>query len=162
MVVHIAYTMKFPITAWNLCRHDILTILGPDSIKRCHLTSIGNLIVDIVLRLSYLQNGISYTGKTTSLYWIGALVLNSEIERELVCCCTAVPSADMSLTTQAKLVLVFHEKNVIFLCHLNPLRAKFFRGNINIYLHFVSFLQIDVTQVFEILPQIRQEPTYST
>ena len=45
---------------------------------------------------------------------------------------------------------------------INPLRAKFFRGNINIYLHFVSFLHIDATQVFGILPQIRQEPTYST
>ena len=28
----------------------------------------------MTLRLSYLHNGISYTGKTTSLYWIGALV----------------------------------------------------------------------------------------
>ena len=45
---------------------------------------------------------------------------------------------------------------------INPLRAKFFRGNINIYLHFVLFLHIDATQVVEILPQIRQEPTYST
>ena len=45
---------------------------------------------------------------------------------------------------------------------LNPLRAKFFRGNINIHLHFVSYLHIDTTQVVEILPQIRQEPTYST
>ena len=45
---------------------------------------------------------------------------------------------------------------------INPLRAKFFRGNINIYLHFVSFLHIDTTQVAEILPQTRQEPTYST
>ena len=44
---------------------------------------------------------------------------------------------------------------------VNPLRAKFFRGNINIYLHFVSFLHIGTTQVVEILPQIRQEPTYS-
>ena len=44
----------------------------------------------------------------------------------------------------------------------NPLRAKFFRENINIYLHFVSHLHIDATQVFEILPQIRQEPTYFT
>ena len=42
---------------------------------------------------------------------------------------------------------------------LNPLRAKFFRGNINIYLHFVSFLHIDTTQVVEILPQVRPEPT---
>ena len=45
---------------------------------------------------------------------------------------------------------------------INPLRANFFRGNINIYLHFVSFLHIDTTQVVEILPQIRQEPTSST
>ena len=44
---------------------------------------------------------------------------------------------------------------------VNPLRAKFFRGNINIYLHFVSFLHIDLTQVLKILPQVREGPTYS-
>ena len=44
----------------------------------------------------------------------------------------------------------------------NPLRAKFFRGIINIYLYFVSFLHIHTTQVVEIRPQIRKEPTYST
>ena len=42
---------------------------------------------------------------------------------------------------------------------VNPLYATFFRGNINIYLYFVSFLHIDTMQVVEILPQIRQEPT---
>ena len=45
---------------------------------------------------------------------------------------------------------------------INPLRANFLWGKINIYLHFVWFLHIDTTQVVEILPQIRQEPTYST
>ena len=45
--------------------------------------------------------------------------------------------------------------------HINPLRAKFFRGNMNIYLHFVSFLHIDMTQVPKILPQVREGPTYS-
>ena len=30
-----------------------------------------------ILRPSYLHNGISYTGKTTSLYWIGALNISS-------------------------------------------------------------------------------------
>ena len=44
----------------------------------------------------------------------------------------------------------------------NPLRAKFFRGYIKHILHFISFLHIDVTQVVEILPQIRQGPTHST
>ena len=48
------------------------------------------------------------------------------------------------------------------LAQINPLRAKFFRWNINIYLQFVSFLHIGTTQVFEILPQIWQEPTYSS
>ena len=45
---------------------------------------------------------------------------------------------------------------------LNPLGAKFFRGNTNIYLHFMSFLRNDITQVVEILPQVRQGTTYST
>ena len=44
---------------------------------------------------------------------------------------------------------------------INPLRAKFFRGNINIYLQFVSFILIDLTQVLKILPQVREGPTYS-
>ena len=45
--------------------------------------------------------------------------------------------------------------------NLNPLRAKFYRGNINIYLHFMSFLHIDLTQVLKILPQVREGRTYS-
>ena len=42
------------------------------------------------------------------------------------------------------------------------MRAKFLRENIHIYLYIVSFLHIDTTQVVEIFPQIKQEPTYST
>ena len=45
---------------------------------------------------------------------------------------------------------------------LNHLRTKFFRGNINLYFDFMSFLYIDMTEVVEILPQIRQGPTHST
>ena len=45
---------------------------------------------------------------------------------------------------------------------INPLHAKFFRENINIYLHFVLYLHIDTMQVVEILPQKRQEPTNFT
>ena len=45
---------------------------------------------------------------------------------------------------------------------ISPSRVKFFRESIKIYLHIVSYLHIDTTQVVEILPQIRQEPTYST
>ena len=37
----------------------------------------------------------------------------------------------------------------------NPLHAKFFRVNINIYLQFMSFLCIDMTQVLKIVPQVR-------
>ena len=45
---------------------------------------------------------------------------------------------------------------------LNPLRTKFFRDNINIYLHFMSFLHSNKTQVVEITPWLRQGPAYST
>ena len=44
----------------------------------------------------------------------------------------------------------------------NPLRAKFLRENINIYLHFMSFLHTNKRQVFEIPPQVKQGPAYST
>ena len=46
----------------------------------------------------------------------------------------------------------------------NSLRAKFLRGKINIYmyLHFMSLLHIDMTQVLKILLQVRPGPTYST
>ena len=45
---------------------------------------------------------------------------------------------------------------------INPFCAKFFWGNKDIYLHFMSFLHIDETQVVEILSQVREGPTYAT
>ena len=52
----------------------------------------------------------------------------------------------------------------LFLYHIcvNSLRAKLFRGNINVYLHFMSLLHIDMAQVLKILPQVRPGLTYST
>ena len=61
-----------------------------------------------------------------------------------------------------KILKIPISKTSLRIAFLNPLGAKFFRRNINIYSHLVSFLHIDTTQVVEILPQIRQEPTYST
>ena len=46
--------------------------------------------------------------------------------------------------------------------YVYPLRAKFFRGNTNIYLHFMTLLHIDVKHVLKILPRVRPGPTYST
>ena len=37
--------------------------------------------------------------------------------------------------------------------YLNSLRAKFFRGNINMYSYFMSFLHTDTPKVIEILPR---------
>ena len=44
---------------------------------------------------------------------------------------------------------------------VNPLHAKFFRGNKNTYLYIMSSLHTDITQVVEIISQVRQEPIYS-
>ena len=52
---------------------------------------------------------------------------------------------------------------IMIICFgLNSLRAKLFRENINIYLHFMSLLHIDVTHALKIFPQVRPGPTYST
>ena len=45
---------------------------------------------------------------------------------------------------------------------INSLRAKFCRGYINIYLHFMSLFHIDKTRVFKILPEVIPGPIYST
>ena len=46
--------------------------------------------------------------------------------------------------------------------NLNPLCAKFVRGNIIMYLHFMSFLHIDMRQVVEIQPHGKQGSAYCT
>ena len=38
----------------------------------------------------------------------------------------------------------------------------FFKRNINMFLQFIPFFYTDMTQVVEILPDVRQELTYST
>ena len=54
-------------------------------------------------------------------------------------------------------------KFIEFFLAVNSLRAKFFRGNINIYryLHFMSLLHTDMTQVLKILPHARPGSNYS-
>ena len=44
---------------------------------------------------------------------------------------------------------------------LNPLHAKFFRVSINMYLHSMSLLRTDKTQVVEIPHRVRQGPAYT-
>ena len=51
------------------------------------------------------------------------------------CWCLYIPNQQL----RSEEVLFF------FMGSINPLRAKFFWGNISIYLHFVSFLYIDTT-----------------
>ena len=65
------------------------------------------------------------------------------------------------LETKDVLIYVLHimtAGNVKF----NSLRAKFSRGNINIYLHLRSLLHIDTPQVVEILAHVGQGTTYAT
>ena len=60
------------------------------------------------------------------------------------------------------LIFEFSTGNSFLLLGLNPLRAKFFRENINIYFHSMSFLHTNKTNVVEIPPRVRQGPAYST
>ena len=51
--------------------------------------------------------------------------------------------------------------SALFVQSLTLYMQNFSDGTWNIYLHFMSFDYIDMTQLVEILPQIKQEPTYS-
>ena len=53
-----------------------------------------------------------------------------------------------------------HDNDPVVLLTLYLLNL--FRGNKYMYLHFMSFLHIDMMQVFEIFPQVRPGHTYST
>ena len=55
-----------------------------------------------------------------------------------------------------------HADSYYYTLYLNPLHAKFFRENKNIFLHFMSFFSIDITQAVENFSQPRQELNYST
>ena len=58
--------------------------------------------------------------------------------------------------------LVCPEYSGFSIRRVNPLRAKFFGENINTYLHFMSFLHTNKTQVVEIPPRVKQGPAYFT
>ena len=60
----------------------------------------------------------------------------------------AVLSPNISITKNT----ISHGKTIV-----NPLLAKIFRANKHIYLHFMSFLHIDMTEVVGILSHVRQE-----
>ena len=45
--------------------------------------------------------------------------------------------------------LTYNREEYKGLRQINSLHAKFFRWNIHIYLHFMSLLQIDMTQVLK-------------
>ena len=51
--------------------------------------------------------------------------------------------------TSEKIRLFCPGLNKLIPLSINPLQAKFYRGNINIYLHIMSLLHIDMTQVLK-------------
>ena len=71
----------------------------------------------------------------------------------------------MSLkNTLVKIIPTFHRGIMSWLnmFDTNPLRAKFIKGNINMYLHFILFLHINMTQAAEIPPCVKQGSTLSS
>ena len=68
---------------------------------------------------------------------------------------TAIPSITPHGCIQSAMLQHAHRKLESSLCYINPLRAKLFKGNKNIYSHILSVLHIDLTQVLKILPQVR-------
>ena len=72
--------------------------------------------------------------------------------------------ANIGLTDQRSIdnVKLFNVISLQITSVLTLYMLIFFRVNINMYLYFISFLHIDMTQGVEILPRVRQGPTFST
>ena len=115
-----------------------------------------------VVRSSYLHNGISYTGKMTSSYWIRGLV-----------------SCHVHVVQFPQLVWRWGTRkfcpektpnlgSVIFITHIqkvghNPCHTEFILGNINIYLHFLQlFLNTEIVEQVGIPLCGRQRPVHYT
>ena len=90
------------------------------------------------------------------VFWVSC---NTGICREYDCT-RAVFCAKLGndLTTEMN---VLDERNFA-ICDVNPLCVNFFRGNINIFIHFMSILHTDMPLIVEILPLIRPGFTYFT
>ena len=101
---------------------------------------------------------------TWYIIWVLSLALNCNMSHYYVYC-DNYPHPKKESTYQLP---VYRITGILVSCNmrsghtaiLNPLCANFFRGNINIYLHF-SFIHIDMTQVLKIHPEVREGPTYS-
>ena len=100
---------------------------------------------------SYLEHGNPHTWERQSLYWEVAQV------KSLVTSTVGNNPTVQDMSNRMKTILLgcaFQD--------INPFRAKLLRENINISLHFMSFLHTNKTQVAEIPPQLRRRPAYST
>ena len=89
-----------------------------------------------------------------SLVWLFVSLINNPGEHESLLTLLSRRKQQKKNRRQLSPNSPAHRRASLVRC-LNPLRAKFFRGNVKIYLHFVSFLHISMIQVIEILPQVR-------
>ena len=105
-------------------------------------------VLDIIYLFSY---------KTVWTFGVLVLCLVITVPADGMAPYGARPSADTVLMT--KLDTAFTK---LVSLNINPLRAKFLRENIKMYLHFMSFLHTDNTQVVEIPPWVRQGLAYIT
>ena len=84
-----------------------------------------------VVRSSYLHNGISYTGKMTSLYWFSPLILQISITKKmslslwtkLTCLSAPFPSDTRNSKFYSPFVLINYKKTSIF-CNQKVAQSK--------------------------------------
>ena len=84
-----------------------------------------------------------YLVNNLNIYMIYSLIENNDNKRRLL---------NIEKATQTNAISI----------SFNPSRAKFFRENTNIYLHFMSFLHTNKAHAVEIPPRVRQGPAHST
>ena len=134
--------------------------MTPNQYRKSHC---GNKTIS---RPSYLHNGISYTGKRTSLYWIWALLPNEKYEYELfIAYCSRGGPTDRRLNIYVRLNIntLSHKHFIIgvlcYNCFTTSFRGFFSSGDKQLTLpNFILFAMLTLPNICKACCQFGAKP----
>ena len=129
----------------------------------CNILSLMCWSIVVVLKMHHQPGGIYSIVPFTFPTYISCLTINiHRIQFQLYNYHYLLYTEFDSTNGTRPLWSISYLTDIDVIKKFNPLGCKFFRGNINICLHFKSFLHTNNIQVVEIPPRVRQGPAYST
>ena len=106
---------------------------------------------DLILVFVYLAPFGTVNATSHSMVLMILSIFDVEERDSCMMSCTCIMKSCLSV--YVKIETLWKDSLILYV-------LNFCRGNINIYLHFMSLLHIDMTQVLMIIPQVRPGSAY--